>query len=222
MAPIIGRRLLRRTLRDRGTSGSPATPICNDGRRSSRPPLRPPERTVELRTIAELRRAALDYRSFRRRARGRDRSDQTLVNQHDLSLAYSPGAAACEKIVGARPTPFATRGGNLVAVITNGTAVLAWATSARRRQAGRGRQGRPVQKFAGIDVFDAEVGERNLDKLIDLIAALSRPSEASTSKDQGARLLRRRAALADEDPGLPRRQHGTAIVVGAGVLNALR
>src|SRR6516225_3292242 len=99
-----------------------------------------------------------------------------LGNQRDLALAYSPGvAAACEAIV-ADPAEAArvTARGNLVAVITNGTAVLGLGAIGPLA-AKPVMEGKAVlfKKFAGIDVFDIEVNERDPDKLVDIIAALA-------------------------------------------------
>jgi len=177
---------------------------------------------------AELRRAALEYHEFPTPGKIAVVPTKQLVNQHDLALAYSPGvAAACEEIVADPANAFRyTARGNLVAVITNGTAVL-----------GLGNIGplasKPVmegkavlfKKFAGIDVFDIEVAENNLDKLIDLIAALEPTFGGINLEDIKApdcfyveRALRSRMKI----PVFHDDQHGTAIVVGAGVLNALK
>ena len=124
---------------------------------------------------AELRRAALDYHEFPTPGKIAIAATKQLVNQHDLSLAYSPGvAAACEEIVADPANAFRyTARGNLVAVITNGTAVLGLGDigplAAKPVMEGKGVL---FKKFAGIDVFDIEVNQKNLDKLIDLIAAL--------------------------------------------------
>ena len=130
---------------------------------------------------AELRRAALEYHEFPTPGKIAIAATKQLVNQRDLALAYSPGvAAACEEIAADPANAFRyTARGNLVAVVTNGTAVL-----------GLGNIGplasKPVmegkavlfKKFAGIDVFDIEVNERDPDKLVDIIAALEpRPND---------------------------------------------
>jgi malate dehydrogenase (oxaloacetate-decarboxylating)(NADP+) len=177
---------------------------------------------------AELKRAALEYHEFPTPGKIAIAATKQMVNQHDLALAYSPGvAAACEEIVADPANAFRyTSRGNLVAVITNGTAVL-----------GLGNIGplasKPVmegkavlfKKFAGIDVFDIEVAENNLDKLIDLIAALEPTFGGINLEDIKApdcfyveRALRSRMKI----PVFHDDQHGTAIVVGAGVLNGLK
>ncbi|HEX2540959.1 MAG TPA: NADP-dependent malic enzyme [Caldimonas sp.] len=177
---------------------------------------------------AELRRAALDYHEFPTPGKVSIAATKQLVNQHDLSLAYSPGvAAACEEIVADPANAFRyTARGNLVAVITNGTAVLGLGDigplAAKPVMEGKGVL---FKKFAGIDVFDIEVKEKNLDKLIDLIAALEPTFGGINLEDIKApdcfyveRALRSRMNI----PVFHDDQHGTAIVVGAGVLNALK
>jgi malate dehydrogenase (oxaloacetate-decarboxylating)(NADP+) len=177
---------------------------------------------------AELRRAALDYHEFPTPGKVAIAATKQLVNQHDLSLAYSPGvAAACEEIVVDPANAFRyTSRGNLVAVITNGTAVLGLGDigplAAKPVMEGKGVL---FKKFAGIDVFDIEVAEKNLDKLIDLIAALEPTFGGINLEDIKApdcfyveRALRSRMKI----PVFHDDQHGTAIVVGAGVLNALK
>ncbi len=177
---------------------------------------------------AELRRAALDYHEHPVPGKISVTATKSLVNQHDLALAYSPGvAAACEEIVAEPANAFRyTARGNLVAVVTNGTAVLGLGDigplAAKPVMEGKGVL---FKKFAGIDVFDIEVKEKNLDKLIDLIAALEPTFGGINLEDIKApdcfyveRALRSRMNI----PVFHDDQHGTAIVVGAGVLNALK
>ena len=177
---------------------------------------------------AELRRAALDYHEFPVPGKVAIAATKQLLNQHDLSLAYSPGvAAACEEIVVDPANAFRyTARGNLVAVVTNGTAVLGLGDigplAAKPVMEGKGVL---FKKFAGIDVFDIEVNEKNLDKLIDVIAALEPTFGGINLEDIKApdcfyveRALRSRMKI----PVFHDDQHGTAIVVGAGVLNALK
>ena len=125
--------------------------------------------------IAALREAALQYHEFPTPGKIEIAPTKQLTNQRDLALAYTPGVAApCEEIVKDPANAFKyTARGNLVGVITNGTAVL-----------GLGNIGplasKPVmegkavlfKKFAGIDVFDIEVNENDPDKLVEIIAAL--------------------------------------------------
>jgi len=177
---------------------------------------------------AELRVAALEYHEFPTPGKVAIASTKQMINQRDLALAYSPGvAAACEEIVADPANAFKyTSRGNLVAVITNGTAVLGLGNIGPLA-------GKPVmegkgvlfKKFAGIDVFDIELQEKNLDKLVDCIAALEPTFGGINLEDIKApdcfyveRRLRERMHI----PVFHDDQHGTAIVVGAGVLNALK
>ncbi len=177
---------------------------------------------------AELRQAALEYHEFPTPGKVAISATKQLVNQRDLALAYSPGvAAACEEIVADPANAFRyTSRGNLVAVITNGTAVLGLGNIGPLA-AKPVMEGKAVlfKKFAGIDVFDIEVAENNLDKLIDLIAALEPTFGGINLEDIKApdcfyveRALRKRMKI----PVFHDDQHGTAIVVGAAVLNALK
>src|SRR5687768_13004048 len=151
-----------------------------------------------------------------------------LLNQRDLSLAYSPGVAYPCLDIAADPRTAAdyTSRGNLVGVVTNGTAVLGLGDigplAAKPVMEGKGVL---FKKFAGIDVFDIELAERNLDKLVDCIAALEPTFGGINLEDIKApdcfyveRRLRERMKI----PVFHDDQHGTAIVVGAAVLNALK
>ena len=177
---------------------------------------------------AELRRAALDYHEFPTPGKVAITATKQLVNQHDLALAYSPGvAAACEEIVADPANAFRyTSRGNLVAVVTNGTAVLGLGNigplAAKPVMEGKGVL---FKKFAGIDVFDLELNENNLDKLVDIIAALEPTFGGINLEDIKApdcfyveRALRKRMKI----PVFHDDQHGTAIVVGAAMLNGLK
>jgi malate dehydrogenase (oxaloacetate-decarboxylating)(NADP+) len=177
---------------------------------------------------AALRRAALEYHEFPVPGKIAIQATKQLVNQHDLSLAYSPGvAAACEEIVADPANAFRyTSRGNLVAVVTNGTAVLGLGDIGPLASKPV-MEGKAVlfKKFAGIDVFDLEVNERNLDKLVDIIAALEPTFGGINLEDIKApdcfyveRKLRERMKI----PVFHDDQHGTAIVVGAALLNALK
>jgi len=176
---------------------------------------------------AELRRAALEYHEFPTPGKIAIAATKQLINQRDLALAYSPGvAAACLEIVADPANAFRyTSRGNLVAVVTNGTAVLGLGDigplAAKPVMEGKGVL---FKKFAGIDVFDIEVDQKNLDKLIDLIAALEPTFGGINLEDIKApdcfyveRALRSRMNI----PVFHDDQHGTAIVVAAGILNAL-
>jgi malate dehydrogenase (oxaloacetate-decarboxylating)(NADP+) len=178
--------------------------------------------------IAELKRAALEYHEFPTPGKLAIAATKQMVNQHDLALAYSPGVAfACEAIVDDPANAFRyTSRGNLVAVVTNGTAVLGLGDIGPLA-AKPVMEGKAVlfKKFAGIDVFDLEINEKNLDKLVDVIAALEPTFGGINLEDIKApdcfyveRELRKRMKI----PVFHDDQHGTAIVVGAGVLNALK
>ena len=150
-----------------------------------------------------------------------------LGTQHDLSLAYSPGvAAACLAIaVDPRAAAELTIRQNLVGVVTNGTAVLGLGNIGPL--AGKPvMEGKAVlfKKFAGIDVFDIEIAENDVDRLVDIIAALEPTFSGINLEDIKApqcfeveRKLRERMSI----PVFHDDQHGTAIIVGAAVLNAL-
>ena len=151
-----------------------------------------------------------------------------LANQRDLALAYSPGVAvACNAIVAdPQEASTVTARANLVAVITNGTAVLGLGAigplAAKPVMEGKGVL---FKKFAGIDVFDIEIDERDPDKLVDIIAALEPTFGGINLEDIKApecftveRKLRERMRI----PVFHDDQHGTAIITAAAVLNALR
>jgi len=175
-----------------------------------------------------LRRAALDYHALPFPGKVAIAATKQLTNQRDLALAYTPGVAApCEEIVKDPNNAYKyTARGNLVAVITNGTAVL-----------GLGNIGplasKPVmegkavlfKKFAGVDVFDIEINEQDPVKLVEVIAALEPTFGAINLEDIKApdcfyveRELRKRLKI----PVFHDDQHGTAITVGAAILNALK
>ena len=177
---------------------------------------------------AELRRAALDYHERPTPGKVAIAPTKQLINQRDLALAYSPGvAAACEEIVAdpANAVRFTARG-NLVAVITNGTAVLGLGDigplAAKPVMEGKGVL---FKKFAGIDVFDLEINEKHdLDKLVDIIAALEPTFGGINLEDIKApecfaieRRLRERMSI----PVFHDDQHGTAIVCAAAIRNGL-
>ena len=175
-----------------------------------------------------LRKAALDYHRFPKPGKIAVTPTKGLLNQRDLALAYSPGvAAACEEIVRDPGTAASlTARANLVAVITNGTAVLG--LGAIGPLAGKPvMEGKGVlfKKFAGIDVFDLEVDERDPDKLVAIIASLEPTFGGINLEDIKApecfhieRRLRERMRI----PVFHDDQHGTAIIVGAAVTNGLR
>src|ERR1700735_4280929 len=126
--------------------------------------------------IKEARKkAALDYHEFPTPGKLSITATKQLLNQSDLALAYSPGvAAACEAIVEDPLNVFRyTARGNLVGVITNGTAVLGLGAIGPLA-AKPVKEGKAVlfKKFAGIDVFDIEINERDPDRLVEIIASL--------------------------------------------------
>jgi len=174
-----------------------------------------------------FRQAALDYHRLPKPGKIAVTPTKGLVTQRDLALAYSPGvAAACEEIVAepARVSDYTARG-NLIGVITNGTAVLGLGAigplAAKPVMEGKGVL---FKKFAGIDVFDIEIGERDPDKLVEIIASLEPTFGGINLEDIKApecfhieRKLRERMSI----PVFHDDQHGTAIIVGAAVLNGL-
>jgi malate dehydrogenase (oxaloacetate-decarboxylating)(NADP+) len=178
---------------------------------------------------AELRKAALEYHEFPTPGKIAVGATKQLLNQRDLALAYSPGVAApCEEIVKDPNNAFKyTSRGNLVAVITNGTAVLGLGDIGPLA-AKPVMEGKAVlfKKFAGIDVFDIEINEKHdLDKLVDIIASLEPTFGGINLEDIKApdcfyveRKLRDRMKI----PVFHDDQHGTAIVVGAAILNGLK
>ncbi|MDE1897544.1 MAG: NADP-dependent malic enzyme [Xanthomonadaceae bacterium] len=179
-------------------------------------------------TAEELKRAALDYHRAAPAGKIRVTPTKALLTQRDLGLAYSPGvAAACEAIVeNPRAVSALTARGNLVAVISNGTAVLGLGAIGPLA-AKPVMEGKAVlfQKFAGIDVFDIEIDERDPDKLVEIIASLEPTFGGINLEDIKApecfaveHKLRERMRI----PVFHDDQHGTSIIVGAAVLNALQ
>ena len=175
-----------------------------------------------------IRAAALEYHRVPSPGKIAVTPTKALTNQADLSLAYSPGvAAACDEIVKDPATAaLYTSRANLVAVVTNGTAVLGLGDIGPLA-------GKPVmegkgvlfKKFAGIDVFDIEVAEKDPDKLVDIIAALEPTFGGINLEDIKApecfyveAKLRERMRI----PVFHDDQHGTAIIAAAAVLNGLR
>ena len=176
----------------------------------------------------EVRKASLEYHRQYPPGKISVTPTKQLVNQRDLALAYTPGvAAACDEIVrDPNEARNLTARGNLVGVVTNGTAVL-----------GLGNIGplasKPVmegkavlfKKFAGLDCFDIEIAENDPDKLVDIIAALEPTFGGINLEDIKApecfyveRKLRERMKI----PVFHDDQHGTAIIVGAAIMNGLR
>src|SRR3954465_14691946 len=187
----------------------------------------PGEADAEAGTDDALTRAALDYHRYPTPGKISVLPTKDMTTQRDLALAYSPGvAAACMAIKHAPIEALnLTSRGNLVAVISNGTAVLGLgnigALAGKPVMEGKGCL---FRKFAGIDVFDIEIDETDPDKLIDIVAALHPTFGGINLEDIKApecfyieRKLRERLTI----PVFHDDQHGTAIVVGAGMLNAI-
>ena len=175
----------------------------------------------------ELKAAALEYHRFPTPGKISVVPTKGLINQRDLALAYSPGVAYACKAIEADPSQAAhlTSRANLVGVITNGTAVLGLGNigplAGKPAMEGKGCL---FKKFAGIDVFDIELNERDQDKLVDIIAALEPTLGGINLEDIKApecfyieRKLRERLKI----PVFHDDQHGTAIISAAAILNGL-
>jgi malate dehydrogenase (oxaloacetate-decarboxylating)(NADP+) len=174
-----------------------------------------------------FRQAALDYHRFPKPGKISVTPTKDLVTQRDLALAYSPGvAAACEEIVAdpGRVRDY-TALGNLIGVITNGTAVLGLGPIGPAA-AKPVMEGKAVlfKNFAGIDVFDIEINERDPDKLVDIIASLEPTFGGINLEDIKApecfyveRKLRERLKI----PVFHDYLHGNAIILGGAVKNGL-
>src|SRR5579871_5120035 len=174
-----------------------------------------------------LRSAALEYHRLPRPGKIAVTPAKGLLNQRDLALAYTPGvAAACEEIVRDPVTASTlTTRANLVAVVTNGTAVLGLGAIGPLA-AKPVMEGKAVlfKKFAGIDVFDIEVAETDVDKLVDIIAALEPTFGGINLEDIKGPECFEVEEKAKARMGIPvfhDDQHGTAIIVAAAVTNAL-
>ena len=177
---------------------------------------------------ANLRKAALEYHEHGRPGKISVTPTKQLTNQRDLALAYSPGvAAACEEIVADPANVFRyTARGNLVGVITNGTAVLGLGNIGALASKPV-MEGKAVlfKKFAGLDVFDIEINETDPDKLVEIIAGLEATFGGINLEDIKApecfiveRKLRERMKI----PVFHDDQHGTAITVSAAFINGLK
>jgi len=178
--------------------------------------------------LEDLQKSALEYHRLPRPGKIEIAPTKPLSSQRDLALAYSPGVAyACEAI---KDNPAEARNltarGNLVGVVTNGTAVLGLGNigplAAKPVMEGKGVL---FKKFAGIDVFDIELNELDPDRLIEVIAALEPTFGGINLEDIKApecfyieRKLRERLRI----PVFHDDQHGTAIIVGAAIVNGLR
>jgi malate dehydrogenase (oxaloacetate-decarboxylating)(NADP+) len=177
---------------------------------------------------ANLRKAALEYHELGRPGKISVTPTKQLTNQRDLALAYSPGvAAACEEIVADPANVYRyTARGNLVGVITNGTAVLGLGNIGALASKPV-MEGKAVlfKKFAGLDVFDIEINETDPDKLVEIIAGLEATFGGINLEDIKApecftveRKLRERMKI----PVFHDDQHGTAITVSAAFINGLK
>jgi len=175
-----------------------------------------------------IRAAALEYHRLPKPGKISVTPTKAVTNQQDLSLAYTPGvAAACDEIARDPANAYQyTSRGNLVAVITNGTAVLGLgnigALAGKPVMEGKGVL---FKKFAGIDVFDIEINETDPQKLVDIIASLEPTFGGINLEDIKApecfyveKHLRERLKI----PVFHDDQHGTAIITGAAILNGLR
>src|SRR5918995_185190 len=175
----------------------------------------------------DLKAGAMFYHQYPRPGKLEIQPTKPLGNQRDLALAYSPGVAAPCEAIAADPAQAAnlTSRQNLVAVISNGTAVLGLGDIGPLASKPV-MEGKAVlfKKFSGIDVFDIEVAENNVDKLVEVIAALEPTFGGINLEDIKApecfeveeRLKARMAIPVFHDD-----QHGTAIIVAAAVTNAL-
>src|SRR3954453_3072086 len=178
--------------------------------------------------LDDLKKNALDYHRAPVAGKIEVTATKSLLTQRDLGLAYTPGVAAACLAIEADPKQARelTVRGNLVAVVTNGTAVLGLGNIGPLA-------GKPVmegkgclfKKFAGIDVFDIELAERDPDKLVDIIAALEPTLGGINLEDIKApecfyieQKLRERMKI----PVFHDDQHGTAIIVAAAILNGLK
>ncbi len=177
--------------------------------------------------LDDLRKNALDYHRYPTPGKIEISATKPLATQADLGLAYTPGVAAACEAIQANPEEarFLTGRANLVGVVTNGTAVLGLGAIGPLA-AKPVMEGKVVlfKKFAGIDCFDIELNENNVDKLVDAIAALEPTFGGINLEDIKApecfeveRRLRERLKI----PVFHDDQHGTAIIVAAAILNGL-
>ncbi|MEX2197955.1 MAG: NADP-dependent malic enzyme [Burkholderiales bacterium] len=176
----------------------------------------------------QLKQNALEYHRLPRPGKISILPTKQLINQRDLALAYSPGvAAACEEIVrDPAQAVHLTARANLIAVITNGTAVLGLGAIGPLA-AKPVMEGKSVlfKKFAGIDCFDIEVEERDPEKLVDIIASLEPTFGGINLEDIKAPecfIVERKLRARMKIPVFHDDQHGTAITVGAAILNGLK
>ena len=175
----------------------------------------------------ELRASALRYHRYPTPGKLEIQATKPLGNQRDLALAYSPGVAVACEAIAEDPSQAAhlTARQNLVAVLTNGTAVLGLGDIGPLASKPV-MEGKAVlfKKFAGIDCFDIEVAEKNIERLVDVVAALEPTFGGINLEDikgpecfEVEKRLRERMNI----PVFHDDQHGTAIIVAAAVTNAL-
>ncbi|KHV72812.1 malic enzyme [Acinetobacter baumannii] len=175
-----------------------------------------------------LKQAALNYHEYPNPGKISVTPCKQLVNQRDLALAYSPGVAAPCLEIERDPSAAAkyTARGNLVAVVSNGTAVLGLGNigplASKPVMEGKGVL---FKKFAGVDVFDIEIAENDPDKIVDIVASLEPTFGGINLEDIKApecfyieKKLRERMKI----PVFHDDQHGTSIIVGSALLNALQ
>jgi malate dehydrogenase (oxaloacetate-decarboxylating)(NADP+) len=176
----------------------------------------------------ELKQQALHYHRVPQPGKLAIQATKPLDNQHDLALAYSPGvAAACEEIVkDPQAAASLTSRSNLVAVISNGTAVLGLGAIGPLASKPV-MEGKAVlfKKFAGIDVFDIEINEKDPEKLVDIIASLE-PTFGGINlediKSPECFFIEQKLKERLNIPVFHDDQHGTAICVSAAILNGVR
>ncbi|WP_245103282.1 NADP-dependent malic enzyme [Acinetobacter baumannii] len=175
-----------------------------------------------------LKQATLNYHEYPNPGKISVTPSKQLVNQRDLALAYSPGVAAPCLEIERDPSAAAkyTARGNLVAVVSNGTAVLGLGNigplASKPVMEGKGVL---FKKFAGVDVFDIEIAENDPDKIVDIVASLEPTFGGINLEDIKApecfyieKKLRERMKI----PVFHDDQHGTSIIVGSALLNALQ
>ncbi|GAA4813982.1 bifunctional malic enzyme oxidoreductase/phosphotransacetylase [Marinicella pacifica] len=176
----------------------------------------------------DMKQAALEYHQYPTPGKIKITATKALTTQKELALAYSPGVAAPSEAIAADPNKAAdyTARSNMVAVISNGTAVLGLgdigALASKPVMEGKGVL---FKKFAGIDVFDIEIDEKDPDKLIEIIASLEPTFGGINLEDikspecfEVEEALKKRMKI----PVFHDDQHGTAIITAAAVINALK
>ncbi|EPT8204212.1 NADP-dependent malic enzyme [Acinetobacter baumannii] len=175
-----------------------------------------------------LKQAALNYHEYPNPGKISVTPSKQLVNQRDLALAYSPGVAAPCLEIERDPSAAAkyTARGNLVAVVSNGTAVLGLGNigplASKPVMEGKGVL---FKKFAGVDVFDIEIAENDPDKIVDIVASLEPTFGGINLEDIKAPecfYIEKKLCERMKIPVFHDDQHGTSIIVGSALLNALQ